>query len=54
MRLVRKIYALDNIFKSYQLRRKIDRIVAETINPQHSLWLRQWDSIGGQLCKGIL
>jgi hypothetical protein len=54
MSLVRKIYALDSISKSQNLRGKIDRIVAETINPEHNFWRRQWDSIGGPLCKGIL
>jgi hypothetical protein len=54
MSLVRKIYALDNIFKLYNLRGKIDRIVAETINPERSSWRKHWDYIGGHLCKGIL
>jgi hypothetical protein len=54
MSFVRKIYALDNIFKLYNLRGKIDRIVTETINPERSFWRKQWDSIGNHLCKGIL
>lgn len=54
MNLVRKMYALDFINKSEILREKIDRIVLETINPEHKFWRKQWDSIGGPLCKGIL
>ncbi|EAS05901.2 helicase carboxy-terminal domain protein (macronuclear) [Tetrahymena thermophila SB210] len=54
MSLVRKMYALDNISKSQNLRGKIDRIVAETISPEHKFCRKQWDSIGGPLCKGIL
>jgi hypothetical protein len=28
--------------------------VIETINPEHNCWRKQWDSIAGPLCKGIL
>jgi hypothetical protein len=54
MSLLRKIYALDTINKSNFLRGKIDKIIADTINPEHKFWRKQWDSIGGPLCKGIL
>ncbi len=54
MSLVRKMYALDKMSKSQNLKRKIDRIVSETINPQHSFWRKRWDSIAGPLFKGIL
>jgi len=51
---MRKMYALDRISKSQALRGKIDKIVAEIINPELSYWSKQWNSIGSPLCKGIL
>lgn len=53
MSLVRKMYVLDNIFKLYNFRGKINRVVTETINPERSFWSKQWNSIGVHLCKGI-
>jgi hypothetical protein len=54
MSLVRKMYALDSIHNSQSFKGKVDKIVAETINPEHNFLRKQWDSIGGPLCKGIL
>lgn len=54
MGLIRKFHALDSISMSQHLKWKVDRIVAETINPEHNFWKKQWDSVGGPLCKGIL
>ena len=54
MNLVRKMHALDSIKKSQNLQGKINKIIAETIKPEHNFWRKQWDSIGGPLCKGIL
>jgi hypothetical protein len=52
--VVGKIYALDKMNNTSSLRLKIDRIVAETINPEHNFWRKQWESIGWPLCKGLL
>jgi preprotein translocase subunit SecA len=54
MILVSKMYAIDKTIKSQSLKGKIDKIVVETINPEHNYWRKQWDSVGGPLCKGIL
>jgi hypothetical protein len=48
------MYAIDSLNKQQQLKDKINQIVTEIINPEHNFWRKQWDSIGGPLCKGIL
>lgn len=68
MPLLRKMYALDAIKnegtnqknkydhkkQSTELKSRINTEVAKTLNPENN-WLRkQWDSVGGPLCKGIL
>jgi len=54
MSLMRKMHILDMINHSHNLKRRIDKIVAEVISPEHNFWRKQWDSVGGPLCKGIL
>jgi hypothetical protein len=58
MSLVRKMHALDNIKKNINnkqtFKEKINQIVSETIDPKNNSKSNVWDSVGGQLCKGIL
>ncbi|CAF4777886.1 unnamed protein product [Rotaria sp. Silwood1] len=53
-KIVRKMYAIDLMSRKQQMKGKIHRIVIEIINPEHSFWRKQWNSIGGPLCKGML
>ncbi|CAF1106068.1 unnamed protein product [Rotaria sordida] len=53
-KIIRKMYAIDLMSRKQQMKGKIHRIVIEIINPEHSFWRKQWDSIGGPLCKGML
>ncbi|CAF3809598.1 unnamed protein product [Rotaria sordida] len=53
-KIIRKMYAIDLMSRKQQMKGKIHRIVIEIINPEHSFWSKQWDSIGGPLCKGML
>ncbi|CAF1216401.1 unnamed protein product [Rotaria sordida] len=52
--LLEKMYGIDKINKNQQLKEEIKKITFEVINSQRSFWRKQWDSIGGPLCKGIL
>ena len=54
MSLLRKMHALDIINSSQNLKGKVYKIITDTINPEHNFWRKQWDSVGGPLCKGIL
>ncbi|CAF1195636.1 unnamed protein product [Rotaria magnacalcarata] len=54
LKIVRKMYAIDSFNKQQQFKDKINKSVAEIINPEHNFWRKQWDSIGGPLCKGLL
>ncbi|CAF1601385.1 unnamed protein product [Rotaria magnacalcarata] len=54
LKIVRKMYAIDSCNKQQQFKDKINKSVAEIINPEHNFWRKQWDSIGGPLCKGLL
>ncbi|CAF3170226.1 unnamed protein product [Rotaria sp. Silwood2] len=48
------MFAIDLINKQQKLKDKINKIVGDIINPRHNFWRRQWESVGGPLCKGIL
>ena len=52
--LLRKMYAIDAVSNSKTLQGKIEKIVTEAINPERSFFLKQWDSIGLPLLKGVL
>jgi hypothetical protein len=52
--LLRKIFALDALANSKSLQTNLNKIVAETINPEASFVQRQWNSVGVPLLKGIL
>lgn len=52
--LLRKMYALDAVLKTNSLESRIDKIVADTINPERDFLRRQWDSVGLPLLKGML
>ncbi|CAF4803613.1 unnamed protein product, partial [Rotaria sp. Silwood1] len=54
LKILRKMFAIDLINKQQKLKDKINKIVGDIINPRHSFWRRQWESVGGPLCKGIL
>ena len=54
MSLVCKFHALDSISNSLHLKEKVDKIVAETVNPEQNFLKKHWDSIGGLLCKKLL
>ena len=50
--LIRKIHSIEGV--SEDLGSRIDKIVNEIIQPESNFWQRQWVSLGGPLCKGIL
>ena len=52
--LLRKMFALDKLSNSQSLQGTVNKIIAETINPESSYLRKQWDSIGVPLLKGIL
>jgi len=54
MSLLRKMYAIDLTTSSNQLQSRIEKIVSDTINPQHDFARQQWNSIGLPLLKGVL
>ena len=47
------MYALDSMMSTPNLKPKIDKIVMETLNPNHEFWRIQL-SIIALLCKRIL
>ena len=49
---LRKMYALDVLAKSKTLQGRIEKIVADIINPERSTMNKLWDSIGIPLLKG--
>ncbi|CAF4463410.1 unnamed protein product, partial [Rotaria sp. Silwood2] len=54
LKIVRKMYALDKMNKEKKLEKTINKTVADVINPGHSFWREQSDSVGSSLCRGIL
>ncbi len=51
---LRKMYALDVLAKSKTLQGRVEKIVADIINPERSTMNKLWDSIGVPLLKGNL
>ncbi|CAF4453722.1 unnamed protein product, partial [Rotaria socialis] len=54
LNIIRKMYAIESFDKQQKFKDKINKCIAEIINPEHNFWRKQWDSIGGPLCKGLL
>jgi len=52
--ILRKMYALEKVTKSDQLKSRIDKIVSDILNPNNNFMTQQWKSIGAPLLKGIL
>lgn len=40
--------------KDLVLKKRINCIINEIIDPTRGFWRSQWESIGGPLCQGIL
>jgi hypothetical protein len=54
IKILRKMYALEKVTKSDQLKSRIDKIVSEIMNPNSNFMMQQWNSIGAPLLKGVL